>query len=225
MATNEDTLNSTRIPHGMIIDQARLPGFIYNKERGLDFQFCKLDHGIFDQYLPGDSRDDYLKVSLNVLRTSGYYDKNIVPLLALLNIVAVSVLTFEDTQFFHRALITLNIAFVEMNIRMTADSHLPSVGYQIRLQSILNEFFIILMVLVLEAMCVYVLRTYYNFSPGFTWNVDWITGILAVSHTAYTLTGYYRSKRRARQRWEHGWKQEDTRKFGGFPSKIGNISK
>lgn len=219
LATNEDTLNSTRIPHGLIIDQARLPGFIYNKERGLDFQFRKLDHGIFDQYRPGDSRDDYLKVSLNVLRTSGYYDKNITPLLAMLNIVAVSVLTFEDTQFFHRGLITLNIAYVEMNIRMTADSHLPSVGYQIRLQSVLNEFFIVLMVLVLEAMGVYVLRTYYDYSPHFTWNVDWITGILAVSHTIYTVDSYYRAKRRARQRLDHGWKVEDTRKFGGFPSK------
>mgnify|MGYP002810450642 CR=1 FL=1 len=39
----------------------------------------------------------------------------------------------------------MNIAFVEIGIRMTADSHLPSVGYEIRLQRILNEFFCVLM--------------------------------------------------------------------------------
>ncbi|KAG7373664.1 hypothetical protein IV203_034388 [Nitzschia inconspicua] len=67
-----------------------------------------------------------LRVSVTALRESGYYDQNIVPLVALLNVVALSVLTFQDSDFFHRALITLNIAFVEMSIRMTADSHLPS---------------------------------------------------------------------------------------------------
>ncbi|KAG7338775.1 hypothetical protein IV203_028311 [Nitzschia inconspicua] len=46
--------------------------------------------------------------------------------------------------------IATDIAFVEMSIRMTADSHLPSVGYQIRLQRILNEWFVILMMLLLE---------------------------------------------------------------------------
>ncbi|KAG7343588.1 hypothetical protein IV203_021533 [Nitzschia inconspicua] len=96
--------------------------------------------------------DYFLRVSVTVLRESGYYDQNIVPLVALLNVVAVSVLTFQDSDFFYRALITLNIAFVEMSIRMTAASHLPSVGYQIRLQRILNEWFVILMMLLLEGM-------------------------------------------------------------------------
>jgi hypothetical protein len=62
----------------------------------------------------------------------------------------------------YRALTTLNIAFVEMSIRMTADSHLPSVGYEIRLRSVLNQFFFVLMGLVLEAMAVYVLSTWYQ---------------------------------------------------------------
>ncbi len=52
-------------------------------------------------------------------RSSTIADKNIVPLLALLNVVAVSVLVLKDTEFFQRGLITLNIAFVEMGIRMT----------------------------------------------------------------------------------------------------------
>ncbi|KAG7355325.1 hypothetical protein IV203_004681 [Nitzschia inconspicua] len=73
-----------------------------------------------------------LRVSVTALRESGYYDQSIVPLVALLNVVALSVLTFQDSDFFHRALITLNIAFVEMSIRMTADSHLPHfIGLQL----------------------------------------------------------------------------------------------
>lgn len=204
LASNEDAQNSTRIPHGVLVDQARLPGFSYNKERGLEFKFCNLEHGAFDNHIE-ESHDQYLKISLNVLRESGYYDNNIVPLLALMNVVAVSVLTFKDTEFFYRALITLNIAFVEMSIRMTADSHLPSVGYEIRLQSVLNQFFFVLMGLVLEAMAVYVLSTSYNASLEFTRNIDWTTGGLAICHNFFTVFSYYRSQRRARHRLNHGW--------------------
>jgi hypothetical protein len=202
LATVDDTQCSTRIPHGLIVDQARLPGFSYNKERGLDFQFCALDHGNNTSQQNDD--DMYLKIALNVLRQSGYYDKNIVPLLALMNVVAVSVLTFEDTEFFYRGLITLNIAFVEMGIRMTTDAHLPSVGYEIRLQRILNEFFVVLMLLVLEAMSVYVLRTYFNVDPNVTRLIDWMMGIFALSHNVWTLTQYYESKRRAKRRLDKG---------------------
>jgi hypothetical protein len=204
LATAEDTQNSTRIPHGLVVDQARLPGFTYNKERGLEFEFCRLDHGIFDQHRPGESTDYCLKVSLNVLRESGYYDNNIVPILALMNVVAISVLTFDDTEFFYRALITLNIAFVQMGMRMTADNHLPNVEYEIRLQRILNEFFVVLMLLVLEAMFVYVLTTYYGVSGRWTKVVDWITGILAFLHNVRLTVHYYISKRRAKERLEKG---------------------
>ncbi|KAL7523458.1 hypothetical protein ACHAWF_002985 [Thalassiosira exigua] len=147
LATTEDSQSSTR---------ARLPGFAYNKARGLAFQFRALEHGVFD-HNDVDGRDQYLRVSLNVLRESGYYDRNIVPLLVPMNFVAVTVLTLKDTEFFQRALITNAIAFVEMSIRMTADSHLPSVGYQIQLQRLLNEFFFVLMCLVVD---------HYEVSPG-----------------------------------------------------------
>ena len=205
LATADDTQQSTRIQHGLIVGQARLPGFDFNKERGLEFQFCELNHGAFGNSEDFESSHDvHLKISLNVLRESGYYDNNFVPLLALLNVVAVSVLTFDDTEFFYRGLITLNIAFVEMGIRMTTDAHLPSVGYEIRLQRILNEFFVVLMMLVLEAMFVYVLRTYYNVSADFTLTVDWITAILALLHNIVTVTRYYKSKRCAKRRLAYG---------------------
>ena len=152
LANANDTQNSTRIPHGLVVDQVRVPDFHYNRDRGLEFDFQKLNHGIFDTSSSDESSsstDTFLKVSICVLRDSGYYDKNIVPLLALLNCVAVSVVTMEDKDFFSRSLLTMNIAFVEMGIRMTTDSHLPSVGYEIRLQRILNEFFFVLMLLLL----------------------------------------------------------------------------
>ncbi|KAG7367715.1 hypothetical protein IV203_030386 [Nitzschia inconspicua] len=134
LATEADSQYSRRIPYGMIVDQVKIPGLAFNHNQNTHHP------------------DYILRVSVTALRESGYYDQNIVPLVALLNVVAVSVLTFQDSDLFHRALITLNIAFVEMSIRMTADSHLPSVGYQIRLQRILNEWFVILMMLLLEGM-------------------------------------------------------------------------
>jgi hypothetical protein len=212
LANADDTQHSTRIPYGLVVDQVRMPDFQYNKERGLDFSFCPLNHGSLfppTSTLTGEEDlDMYLKVSLAVLRDSGYYDKNIVPLLALLNVVAVSVVTMKDTDFFNRGLLTMNIAFVEMGIRMTADSHLPSVGYEIRLQRILNEFFVVLMLLVLEANLVYVLREYHDVSEVYCKWLDWAMGIGALLHNAITLVRYYHSKRQARNSLYFGWKTE-----------------
>jgi uncharacterized membrane protein len=130
-------------------------------------------------------------------------------LLALLNVVAVSVLVLKDTEFFQRGLITLNIAFVEMGIRMTTDAHLPSVGYEIRLQRVLNEFFVVLMFLVLEASGVYALRSYYHVSSNWTLLVDILTAVLALAHNVYTVVNYYQSKRKAKRRLDHGWRLKE----------------
>jgi len=211
LATVEDTQHTTRIPHGLIVDQVNIPGFRRNRKEGLNFEFCPLDNGLFDSHAPGESTDNYLRVSLNILRESGYYDKNIVPILALMNVVAISVLTFDDTEFFYRALITLNIAFVQMGMRMSADNHLPMVDYEIRLQRILNEFFVVLMMLVLEANIVYVLKTYY-FVPGRLTKVcDWITGVMALLHNVRLTYRYYSSKRQATLRLEQGWNRRDRK--------------
>jgi hypothetical protein len=268
LATEADSQYSTRIPHGLIVDQVKIPGFAFDRKRGLQFEFCPLFHGsntTTERYnnstssgnnnasfrlkhssststssindYNNDNRnhpvvmtqqqsqsreqqqqqqhdtDYYLKVSVTILRESGYYDQNIVPLVAILNVVAVSVLTFQDVEFFYRALITLNIAFVEMSIRMTADSHLPSVGYQIRLQRILNEWFVILMLLVLEGMLVFVLRVYWQIEEGYTKTLDWITAILALGHNLTTVVAYYQSKKQARYQLDHGfYHQRDNKK-------------
>jgi len=261
LATEDDSQFSTRVPYGLIVDQVKIPGFTYNKDRGLQFDFVPLNHGSSGnsnqhpsslrsslptarspQQTNSSSRtsttisssgrstyarsanntncnqgghrsghdDEYLRVSVTVLRESGYYDMNIVPLVALLNVVAVSVLTFQDTEFFYRALITLNIAFVEMSIRIQADGHLPSVGYQIKLQRLLNEWFVILMLLVLEGMLVYVLVTYFNVNQSITKTLDWITGLSALGHNSWRVTSYYQYKQVALNKLEQG----TTSRFG-----------
>jgi hypothetical protein len=40
------------------------------------------------------------------------------PLLGVLNIVAISILTLDATNFFERGLMALNITFVEIGLRM-----------------------------------------------------------------------------------------------------------
>ncbi|KAG7338774.1 hypothetical protein IV203_028310 [Nitzschia inconspicua] len=88
LATEADSQYSRRIPYGMIVDQVKIPGLAFNHNQNTHHP------------------DYILRVSVTALRESGYYDQNIVPLVALLNVVAVSVLTFQDSDLFHRALIT-----------------------------------------------------------------------------------------------------------------------
>mmetsp|Transcript_22597 Transcript_22597/g.45765 ORF Transcript_22597/g.45765 Transcript_22597/m.45765 type:complete len:126 (+) Transcript_22597:406-783(+) len=73
------------------------------------------------------------------------------PLLCALNIVALSVLCLDASNFFKRGLMLLNIAFVQIGIRMSLDNRLPSVGYQIKMQSMLNRFFYSLLFMVIES--------------------------------------------------------------------------
>ena len=117
LATAEDSQGSTRIPHGLVVDQVAIPEFNHNRKQGLSFRFVPLDYGAGG----GQLKDKCLEVNLKVIRDSSYYDKNIMPLLGLLNLVAVSITALEAQDFFQRGLLTLNIAFVEIGIRMTTD--------------------------------------------------------------------------------------------------------
>jgi hypothetical protein len=194
LANNNDSQGSTRVPYGLIVDQVKIPGFLFNKEKGLDVDILPLDHGP-----AGDvhGREEYLQVKFSVLRDSGYYDKNILPLLAFLNLVAVSILCLPPADFFQRGLLTLQITFVEIGIRMTTDSHLPSVAYQIKMQRLLNEYFYGLLLLVLEAMLVYEL--YEDFGVETTNIIDWVAAIVCLCHNGYSLVTYYGEARRAKR--------------------------
>ena len=188
LATEQDSQGSTRIPHGLVVDQMTIPEFMFDKDQGLLFDFVPLNHGQVGGGGLETKSDVCLEVKLTVLRDSGYYDNNIIPLVALLNLVAISTLFLEPIDFFQRALLTLNIAFVEIGIRMTTDSHLPKVGYQIKLQKILNEYFCGLLLLVLEGNLVYELH---RAGSKHTIYVDACAAILALAHNIYTISYYY----------------------------------
>mmetsp|Transcript_8095 Transcript_8095/g.11765 ORF Transcript_8095/g.11765 Transcript_8095/m.11765 type:complete len:450 (-) Transcript_8095:428-1777(-) len=185
LATDADSRGSTRVPHGLCVDNLRIPEFMFDNAKGLRFSFCPLKHG------PGGrtNSDLCLEVKLRIYRESHYYDYNIMPLLGLLNLVAISTLFLEPQNFFQRALLILNIAFVEIGIRMTTDQRLPHASYQIKLQKILNEYFVGLLCLVLEGNLVYVLH-----QNGFTTHVrycDLVAAVLMLTHNSYTIIGYY----------------------------------
>jgi hypothetical protein len=190
LATEHDSQGSTRVPHGLVVDQVSIPGFRYNKQRGLEFEFCTLDHG--PTGMVNMSNEQVLTVKLAVMRDSSYYDRNIVPLMGLLNFVAISIVALDASEFFERALLTLNIAFVEIGMRMTTDKHLPSVSYQIKMQKILNEYFICLLLLVLESNVVYELHRA-GFDEHVTNVVDLLAAVLVFSHNAWTLYGTFDS--------------------------------
>ncbi|CAB9499243.1 expressed unknown protein [Seminavis robusta] len=200
LATEDDSQYSTRIPHGLIVDHARVPDFI--REDSLEFQFVPETSGASlplvnsSERAPGKpqqrQQDSCLEVRLRVKRDSGYYDKNIMPLIGVLNVVAVTIpLSLECTHFFQRGLMLLNITFVQIGIRMNVDKHLPSVGYQIKMQRIMNQFFFSLLALVLESSLVYVLHDQYNWSFTATHLIDNIAAGVSFSHILSTWLYYY----------------------------------
>jgi hypothetical protein len=192
LATESDTQGSTRIPHGLVVDDMNIPEFSYNEKKGLEFDFLPLNHGPGGASY-GNEDEKCLTVKLRVRRNSYYYDRNVVPLLGMLNLVAITITALGSDEFFERALLTLNIAFVEISIRMTTDKHLPSVAYQIKLQRLLNEYFFGLLFLVLESNLVYELQRmgYGRFN---NW-IDAFAGGSVFAHNAISLYHYYTSAR------------------------------
>ena len=201
LATEDDSQHSTRVPHGLIVEHARVPDFTFNPQEGLDFQFVPLSFGgsalpmgSDDKSKQQEQQDCSLEVRLRVKRDSGYYDKNIMPLIGLLNVVAVSIpLSLECTYFFQRGLMLLNITFVQIGIRMNVDKHLPSVGYQIKMQRIMNHFFFSLLALVLESSLVYVLNDNHGWNLEETRRIDDLAATVSLSHIVVTWILYYTS--------------------------------
>lgn len=194
LATEDDSQGSTEVPYGLVVAQVKVPQFELNRN-GVSFDIVPLEHGPAG----GNSKDQCLEVKIPVLRESGYYDSNIMPILGLLNLVAVSIVCLEPENFFQRGLLTLQIAFVAMGIRMTTDSHLPSVAYQIKMQRILNEYFFGLLFLVLESIMVYELYMHFGWTHEQCDVIDWTAAILSLAHNARTQFFYYREARRAKQ--------------------------
>lgn len=184
LATTEDSQGSTRVPYGLVVDHVSVPDFLHDKD-GLQFEFVPLSFG---------SGDKCLHVKLNVVRDSGQYDKNIMPTLSLLNVVAISSITRNFASATASTEIMLGIAFVEIGIRLSIDSRLPSVGYQIKMQSILNQCFWMLCLLVLESNVVFFLVKKRGWKIAETDLVDLVAAVLALVYTIYITWYYYQGK-------------------------------
>lgn len=204
LANETDSQQTIRVPHGLIVDHVKIPEFNYDychkKDDQLQFHIDTIQFGGGGGSTKGnnnnnknnnDDRDEYLKVSLCVTRDSGYYDKNIIPLLALLNLVGISTLTLNALEFGSRAEIILAVAFVEMGLRLSVDSKLPQVGYQIKLQRILNRFFYTLLAMHVESSIVYTLIERYDCSHRITNYINNVTMIVCGIYTIYQLYLYY----------------------------------
>lgn len=153
----------------------------------------------------GGRQDCCLEVSLRVARDSGYYDQNIMPLIVLLNIVAIVIpISMESSYFFQRGLLLLNITFVQIGIRMNVDKHLPSVGYQIKMQRIMNQFFFSLLFLVLESSLVYVLYDRHGWAVEVTDKIDMVVSGISLTHILATCCGFYWDKKQLQKRLKHG---------------------
>jgi hypothetical protein len=195
LANASDTQGSIRIPFGVLVDQVKIPGFYYDQD-GLNFELAPLEHGTALHNTK--DRDYCLLVKLRVKRNSGYYDNNIMPLLTMLNLVSISILSQDATNDFNRSLLSLNIAFVEVGLRMSLDSHLPHVGYQIKMQKVLNFFFFSILTIVLESSILNYLLQHELCSIAFTRKVDLVMAVFLLLNQVY-LTIVYTSFHRLRQ--------------------------
>lgn len=188
LANESDTQGSIRIPYGLIVDHVKVPEFEADKS-GLEFGLSELKHGS-SAISTSRHPDFYLQVSLKVTRESGYYDKNIMPLLSALNLVSIGMFTLDAEHYFQRGLLCLNIAFVEVGLRMTFDSHLPSVSYQIKLQRIMNFYFYSILSIVLESSVLHRLIENGVCSVESTRKIDLIWAVFLLANQAYLTLVY-----------------------------------
>mmetsp|Transcript_26857 Transcript_26857/g.41125 ORF Transcript_26857/g.41125 Transcript_26857/m.41125 type:complete len:433 (-) Transcript_26857:1201-2499(-) len=186
LATEKDSHGSTRVPYGLLVDQVSIPGFHYKKD-SLSFRFIPTRFGSVNQ-----RADTCLEVKLTVFRDSGHYDKNIMPLMILLNIVAITCLPRHFSPNTGSTELMLSIAFVEIGFRLFIDGRLPSVGYQIKMQQILNRCFWLLMLLAIESNMVYILVTFFKWKREPTIWIDVFAGALALAYTIYMFIWYYK---------------------------------
>lgn len=187
LATSEDTQDTIRVPHGLVVDHVQVPGFSCQKSK-LQFNVVPMEFGgETEDMLP----DQCLQVKLRVKRDSSYYDRNIIPLLAALNVVAISTIALTADRFGDRGEMQLAISFVEMGVRLTLDSRLPIVGYQIKMQRVLNNFFYGLLFLTLESSVNYII---FQTNPGYAILVDKITALVSLAHLISILIYYIKHR-------------------------------
>jgi hypothetical protein len=203
LATEDDSQGSTRIPHGLLVDHVRIPDFLHDKT--LQFAFVDVPVGSHaSMYSNSIGRnfsskkhtlpDRQLLVKVLVTRESAHYDRSIMPTLLLLNGLAVTSLIRNFDSATASTEIMLSIAFVEIGIRLSIDSHLPSVGYPIKMQRIMNQCFWMLCALVLESNLVFFLFHKRHWSMATIDRIDAVVGGVALLGTARIGYNYYYKK-------------------------------
>ena len=191
LATADDSADSIRVPYGMVVDSIRIPEFELGQE-GAKFELVPLSFGNLAKCDDFD-RDKSLEVKVRVIQESGYYDKNIIPLLLIIAVVGVTItVTLDAVDFFQRGLLCLNCAFVEVSLRMSIDSRLPRVKYQIKLQRIMNHFFYILFFLVIESGVCHLLIDYNVLSVERTEELDLVASLVTLCYAGYLARIYYK---------------------------------
>lgn len=93
----------------------------------------------------------------------------------------------------------LSIAFVEVGIRLTVDSHLPGVSYQIKMQRVMNRCFWLLCFLVLESNLNFFLVTKLNWAIKSTNWIDVVAAIGGIIYTVGILADYYGTRHNGRK--------------------------
>ena len=196
LATENDSKGSTRIPHGLIIDHCHIPDFSFTPS-DLRFQFLPSTYGgrCRKPSIREEERDVFLQVTLPVYRQSGHYDTSILPILVMLNIVAISCLARNFGSASASTELMLGIAFVQVGIRLTLDSRLPSVGYQIKMQKVMNCCFWLLCGLVLESNMIFFLVKKRGWDTDTTDQLDLAAGCLALVYNFYIIITYFQGRR------------------------------
>ena len=208
LASESDTQGSVRIPFGVLVDHVRVPGFQIS-ERGLEFELAPLDYGkssnmrksvavggsgnILDAIKNQQDQDFCVKAKIRVKRNSAYYDRNIMPLLDILNLVSISILVSMDANnFFQRGLMCLNIAFVEVGLRTSLDARLPTVGYEIKMQKLLNSYFFSILYIVLESAALKVLLENHDWPIRLTRIIDHMVAFFLLVNQFYLRMVIYK---------------------------------
>ena len=85
--------------------------------------------------------------------------------------------------------------FLQVGIRLTLDNRLPSVGYQIKMQYVMNCCFWLLCGLVLESNVVFFLVRKRGWDEDITDRFDLAAACVALVYNAYIIMTYFRGKR------------------------------
>mmetsp|Transcript_19521 Transcript_19521/g.29373 ORF Transcript_19521/g.29373 Transcript_19521/m.29373 type:complete len:511 (+) Transcript_19521:48-1580(+) len=200
LATEADSQGSSRIPCGMIVDHVRVPDFVFDANH-LRFEMLPMlsfgGHSCNKQ--PSHSTtscDTFLQITLPVVRESCQFDRSIFPILIALNIIAVSCMPRNFGSPTASTETMLSIAFVQVGIRLTVDSRLPGVGYQIKMQQVMNQCFWLICGLVLESNIVFFLVVKLNFDesdlPIFVLDIG--TAIAALLYNFRITRMYWKDK-------------------------------